>query len=37
VYGNLYTIIEQRCGKKDAELFQSVMNTVAAYVEQSDD
>lgn len=30
-------IIEQRCGKKDAELFQSVMNTVAAYVEQSND
>jgi len=30
-------IIEQRCGKKDAELFQAVMNTVAAYIEQSDD
>ena len=30
-------IVEQRCGKKDAELFQAVMNTVAGYIEQSDD
>ena len=30
-------IVEQRCGKKDAQMFQSVMNTVAAYIEQSED
>jgi len=29
-------IVEQRCGKKDAEMFQAVMNTVAGYIEQSD-
>ena len=26
-----------RCGAKDAQLFESVMRTVAAYLEQSDD
>jgi len=30
-------IVEQRCGEKDAELFRSVMSTVASYVEQSED
>lgn len=30
-------IIEQRCGEKDEEMFRSVMNTVTAYIEQSDD
>ncbi len=30
-------IAEQRCGAKDAQLFESVMSTVAAYLEQSDD
>lgn len=30
-------IVEQRCGKKDAELFRHVMNTVAGYIEQSED
>ena len=28
-------IVEQRCGKKDAEMFDAVMNTVAAYIEKS--
>lgn len=28
-------IVDQRCGKKDAELFRSVMETVADYIEQS--
>jgi len=30
-------IIEQQCGRKDAEMFRSVMNTVAEYIEQSED
>jgi len=30
-------IVEQRCGEKDAELFRSVMSTVATYIEQSED
>jgi len=30
-------IIEQQCGKKDTEMFRSVMNTVAEYIEQSND
>ena len=30
-------IIEQRCGQKDETLFRSVMNTVAAYIEQCND
>jgi IS1 family transposase len=30
-------IIEQKCGKKDAEMFRSVMNTVAEYIKQSED
>jgi len=30
-------IAEQRCGKKDANLFQAVMRTVADYIEQSND
>jgi len=30
-------IIEQRCGQKDAEMFNAVMSTVAGYVEQSED
>ena len=30
-------IVEQRCGEKDTELFRSVMNTVTAYIEQSED
>ena len=30
-------IVEQRCGKKDAEMFEAVMNTVSAYIEQSQD
>lgn len=30
-------IIEQRCGEKNEEMFRSVMTTVAAYIEQSDD
>jgi len=30
-------IVEQRCGEKDAELFRHVMNTVAGYIEQSED
>ena len=30
-------IIEQRCGPKDAQLFELVMNTVVAYLKQSDD
>jgi transposase-like protein len=30
-------IVEQRCGAKDAQLFESVMSTVAAYLEQSGD
>lgn len=29
-------IVEQRCGEKDAEMFHQVMNTVAAYIKQSD-
>lgn len=28
-------IVEQQCGEKDAELFRSVMETVASYIEQS--
>ena len=30
-------IIEQTCGKKDAEMFRSVMSTVAEYIKQSED
>lgn len=30
-------IIKQRCGQKDAQLFESVMKTVVAYIKQSDD
>lgn len=30
-------IIEQRCGEKDGEMFHNVMNTVAGYIEQSED
>ena len=30
-------IIEQRCGRKDAEMFQAVMSFVAAYIQQSGD
>jgi hypothetical protein len=30
-------IVEQRCGEKDEEMFRSVMNTVAGYIEQSED
>jgi hypothetical protein len=30
-------IIEQRCGKKDEELFRAVMSTVAGYIEQSEE
>lgn len=30
-------IVEQHCGKKDAEMFRHVMNTVAGYIEQSDE
>lgn len=30
-------IVEQHRGRKDAQMFESVMSTVAAYVEQSDD
>lgn len=30
-------IIEQRCGKKDAEMFEAVMDTVADYIDQCND
>lgn len=30
-------IIEQRCGKKDEQMFKDVMETVADYIEQSED
>ena len=30
-------IVEQHCGYKDEEMFRRVMNTIAGYVEQSDD
>jgi transposase-like protein len=30
-------IVEQHCGKKDSEFFITVMNTVAGYIEQSND
>jgi len=30
-------IVEQHCGYKDEEMFHRVMNTIAGYVEQSDD
>lgn len=30
-------IVEQRCGPKEAPLFEAVMSTVAAYIEQSDE
>lgn len=29
-------IVEQHCGKKDAEMFRHVMHTVTGYIEQSD-
>ena len=30
-------IIDERCGKKDAQMFQDVMGTVVDYVNQSED
>ncbi len=30
-------IVDQRCGKKDATLFKSVMKTVCRYIDQTDD
>lgn len=30
-------IVDQQCGKKDAELFKSVMVTVSQYIDQTDD
>ena len=30
-------IVEQRCGEKNEDMFRNVMNTVAGYIEQSED